>query len=493
MTLLARRRTLPHLQLTEITSTASEAATRVCIPCENGDVFVYHTTTILDEATGERVDGKPRWSLANFPLYPAVLNSDGSPWLEANVWMMDVLEGKLDPNMLTAATVADDLAAYRQFLDDQEVDWLDFPVHKLRRPTYRYNGFLKLAVEASEISNSVAKRRMGTVVRFYRWLMSQASLKPAHAPWVDFDRFVSWKNARGFSGILAVTTTDVALKDKPVLDAWKEYINDGGKLRPLPHGEQKILLQVLADLGNTEMTLVHLTSLFSGIRIQSVLTIKVRHVAQSPSAFVGDDFRLLAGPGTGIETKNDSRGVIHLPRWLYERLHIYADSPRARARRQKAIDGDHLEQALFLSHRGAALYEARRSRGHRVGGSSPVRHAKTGQGVRQFIKEKLLPEMRLRLNDPRYSFSFHDLRATFGLNTADFMNGQIEEKKMTYGQALDQVKTLMWHTRVSITEDYLKYRETLALFDTVQDEWNRRLVSLAQSALGQEVGDDAAI
>ncbi|MGF6568617.1 hypothetical protein ABH945_000693 [Paraburkholderia sp. GAS333] len=493
MTSLAKRRTLPCLQLTQIANATGERTTRVCLPCEDGDTFVYHTTTIVDETSGERLDRKPRWTLGEFPLYPAVLNSDGSPWLEANIWMMDVLEGKIDPNMLTAATVADDLAAYRQFLDNQDVEWLVFPVHKLRRPTYRYNGFLKLAVEAGEISSSVAKRRMGTVVRFYRWLISEASLKPAHAPWVDFDRFVSWKNARGFGGILAVTTTDVALKDKPLLDAWKEYINDGGKLRPLPQAEQRILLQVLADLGNTQMTLIHLISLFSGIRIQSVLTIKVRHVAQPPSAFIGDDFRLLAGPGTGIDTKNGSPGVIHLPRWLYERLHIYANSPSARSRRQKAIDGDHPEQALFLSHKGAALYEERRRRGLRARGSAPVRHAKTGQGVRQFIKERLLPEMRRRLNSPRYSFSFHDLRATFGLNTADFMNGQIEEKKMTYGQALEQVQTLMWHTRVSITEDYLKYRETLALFDAVQDEWNRRLVRLAQTALGQEVSDDAAV
>jgi site-specific recombinase XerD len=78
------------------------------------------------------------------------------------------------PKYLTYATIADDLAAFRRYLDDEQVDWLDFSSHKLRRPTYRYNAFLKLAVEAAEISPSVAKRRIGIIVRFYRWLMIEA-------------------------------------------------------------------------------------------------------------------------------------------------------------------------------------------------------------------------------------------------------------------------------------------------------------------------------
>jgi len=479
MTSLAKRRTLPQLELTEIASSASEDATRVCIPDEDGDTFVYHTTSILDPTTGTRRDKKSRWVQAKFPLYPAVLNSDGSAWVEANVWVMEILEGKPDPNMLTAATIADDLVAFRRFLDEKEIDWLDFPVHKLRRPTYRYSGFLKLSVEAGEISNSVAKRRMGTVVRFYRWLISEASFRPAHAPWVDSDRFVSWKNDIGFTGVLAVTTTDIALKDKPVFDAWNEYIDDGGKLRPLPQAEQEVLLQVLTDLGNTEMTLIHLISLFSGVRIQTVLTIKVRHVARPPSAFIGDDFRIPAGPGTGIDTKNGTRGVIHLPRWLYERLYIYTYSERAQKRRQKAIGGDHSDQQLFLSHRGAAMYEGRSERGRREPGLRIVRHAKTGQAVRQFIKEDLLPQMRARLQNPQYKFSFHDLRATFGLNVVDYMTAN----KVPYARALDQLRQLMWHTRLSSTESYLKYREIRALFDEVQDGWNQHLKSLVTRIL----------
>jgi hypothetical protein len=338
--------------------------------------------------------------------------------------------------MLTYATIVDDLAAFRRYIDEEEIDWLSFPAHKLRRPTYRYNASLRLSVEAAEISSAVAKRRMGTVVRFYRWLMGEALFKPGNAPWVESDRFVEWKDEQGFSGLLTVKTTDVSIKGNSAVDIWDEYIHDGGRLRPLPQAEQEVLLQSLTDLGNTEMSLIHLFSLFSGARIQTVLTVRVRHVMQNPTEIAGNDFRLKAGPGTGIDTKNGTKGVLHLPKWLYERLYIYAHSQRARSRREKAVGGDHLDQPLFLSHRGAPLYESRPKRGELGRGPHVLRHAKTGQGVRQFIKEKLLPKMRLRLNNPRYEFRFHDLRATFGLNTVDFMLDKIEEKSMTYTRAL---------------------------------------------------------
>jgi hypothetical protein len=45
----------------------------------------------------------------------------------------------------------------------------------------------------------------------------------------------------------------------------------------------------------------------------------------------------------------------------------------------------------------------------------------------------------------------------------------------------------MWHSRLSITEKYLKYRETLSLFDAVQDGWNDHLTNLAQRTLEAEV------
>jgi integrase len=80
------------------------------------------------------------------------------------------------------------------------------------------------------------------------------------------------------------------------------------------------------------------------------------------------------------------------------------------------------------------------------------RHVKTGQAVRQFIKDELLPMMRAQLGNLRYEFSFHDLRATYGLNMVDTMTAS----ETKYTRALDQLRQLMWHARASTTEIYYR-------------------------------------
>lgn len=67
--------------------------------------------------------------------------------------------------MLTFAALAQDLAAFRRYIEDEDLDWLEFGTNRMRRPTYRYNGALTIAVESGEIAPTVAKRRMATAMR----------------------------------------------------------------------------------------------------------------------------------------------------------------------------------------------------------------------------------------------------------------------------------------------------------------------------------------
>jgi integrase len=103
--------------------------------------------------------------------------------------------------------------------------------------------------------------------------------------------------------------------------------------------------------------------------------------------------------------------------------------------------------------------------------------------VRQFIKDELLPMIRVQLGNPRYEFSFHDLRATFGLNMVDAMTAN----ETKYTRALDQLRQLMWHARLSTTEGYLSYRENRKLFDAVQDGWAEHLSTLVTRTLDTAV------
>ncbi|NPT51905.1 MULTISPECIES: site-specific integrase [Burkholderiaceae] len=478
----ARRTTIRQLPLTEVVDRDTPGATPVSITTPEGGT-IYHTVPLADPDTGKRRDTRPKWIAGTFPLFPIVRLADGAPWAEANLWLIDMIESKSSPNMLTLASIADDLVAFRRYLDDEGIDWLVFPVNKRQRPTYRYSGSIKLAVQAGELSPGVARRRMGTVVRFYRWMMTEAGFRPTNAPWVESDRFIEFKDQKGFSSVIEVKTTDLSISGRRAEDPWDDHIQDGGRLRPLPSAEQSALLESLATLGNIEMTLVHLFALLTGARIQTVLTVRAKHVMRKPDGFHGDDIRLACGPGTGIDTKGGVKGVLHVPRGFYERLYIYVHSDRARKRRQMADGGDHFDQvfdqALFLSHRGAPLYEDRASRDPLTSGPRVRRHVKTGQAVRQFIRDELLPMMRVRLDNPRYEFSFHDLRATFGLNMVDAMTANGTK----YTRALDQLRQLMWHVHPSMTERYLAYRDNRKLFDAVQDGWGAHLSTLVTRTL----------
>lgn len=489
MTSVANKITLPELSLTEVADGPGKNVTRVDIPTEGGGTFTYFTRPVgdINAISGRRRDNKPSWSPHTFPLFPVVRNADGSPWLEANLWLVDMLVGKLAPEMLSYATIAQDLAAFRRFVDEKTIDWLNFPSFKLQRPTYRFNGYLTHSVEAGEITRNTARRRMGTVIRFYRWLKSAAHFVPSHPTWVEEDRFVQVLNAQGFTGLLKVATTDVSIKGRTAADPYSENIDDGGKLRPLPQVEQKALVEALLDRGNTEMTLIFLVALFSGARIQTVLTIKCRHVMQAPLEIQGNVFRLPCGPGTGIDTKGGVKGVLHLPKWLYEDLHVYVLSQRALSRRRKAVGGDDPGQPLFLSNRGAPMYASRRKPSELSREPYVSRHSKNGQLVRQYIADYLLPAMRMRMSNPHYEFRFHDLRATFGLNKVDGWKENINNRSMSYTEALTQLSQLMWHSSPTITERYLKYREKLTLFDAVQDGWNEHLTHLVQRMRNAEV------
>ncbi|MFM0213834.1 site-specific integrase [Paraburkholderia sediminicola] len=478
----ARRTTIRQLRLTEVVDRDTPGATPVSITTPEGGT-IYHTVPLADPDTGKRRDAHAQWIAGTFPLFPVVRLAHGAPWAEANLWLIDMMESKPSPNMLTFASIADDLVAFRRYLDGEGVDWLVFPVNKRQRPTYRYSASIRLAVQAGELSPGVARRRMGAVVRFYRWLMSEAGFRPANAPWVESGRFIEFRDQKGFSSVIKVKTTDLSISGRRAEDPWDDCIQDGGRLRPLPSSEQSVLLESLATLGNTEMTLIHLFALLTGARIQTVLTVRAKHVMRKPDGFHGDDIRLACGPGTGIDTKGGVKGVLHLPRGFYEQLYVYVHSDRARKRRQLADGGDHPDQPLFLSHRGAPLYEDRESRGPVSTGPHVRRHVKTGQAVRQFIRDELLPMMRVQLGNPRYEFSFHDLRATFGLNMVDAMTAN----ETKYTRTLDQLRQLMWHSRLSTTEGYFGYRQNCKLFDAVQEGWSEHLSTLITRALDTAV------
>lgn len=246
-----------------------------------------------------------------FAKLPLVLNSDGSPWAPACLWLLDRAIAR--PKHLSSLTTpAQGLRDYKVFLDEMGLEWDDFSsVDKYLRPTYLYSAHLEELIKNGDIKRSTASRRMSAVVGFYRFLGKDKRMRfePANEPWVEKQVSFEYVDSKGFAQIGSVATTDVSISNPRRDDAWDETIADGGKLRPLPVDEQRALVRALKTLGNREYELMHYVALLSGARVMTVLTLRVSGFIAPPSSISSWPYKLRCGPGTGIDTKRDVSDV----------------------------------------------------------------------------------------------------------------------------------------------------------------------------------------
>lgn len=465
--------TLPLLRLTSVRSTSGAG----CLPVDHrhhGQHVKYWREPIRPSAT--------RWT--EFRSLPLVVDGAGAPWPAACLWLLDKAQAKpLGINSLKP--VAQDLAAYRTFLDELALDWDDFSaVEKYARPTYLYRNHLHAQLNSGELKKSTASRRMSTVISFYRFLMRNPHMRfsPANDPWVETEVGIEYQDSKGFKQVASVLTTDVSIKAPTYQDAWDETIHDGGKLRPLPVSEQTALVAALKELGNIEYELMHYIALLSGAREMTVLTIRLRDVMRPADQIPQWSHKIRCGPGTGIDTKGDATDVyLSMPRALYEMLHAYAVSDRARHRRAKTAKGEDPSNYLFLTQRGQPYYESKDDRNAVRDSDSPLRRsALSGRPLRKFIEQSVIP--LVRETRPKFKYRFHDLRATFGMNWVDFQMRQAgpEGFGKHYAWARDQLRKLMWHRSPLTTDKYLEYREHMHHLQLAQKGWSNHLIELIQ-------------
>jgi integrase len=457
---LRRKVLIPSFRLTEVCDADDPLSIKRVVKGEGRcDAFTYCVRPVVELHSESRF---------NYNLFPVPLDRAGRPWGLATNFLLARLEGESRPNMVTYQSLADDLGAFKEWLDQSSNPGellFDFPKMKLRRCTYRYNGFLKQQMFAKEIAPSTAKRRMSTVVAFYRWLIREEVFEPEYDPWVDRSFSLNFKGDYGSVISKKVVTTDVSIKVAKADDPLEDTIQDGGKLRPLPQIEQQWVMEALNTLGNAEMYLMVLFMISTGSRVQTATTLRIRHVTGKTITFSnaisggGSVFKLKCGPGTSIDTKGDKQGVLQIPMPLYEALRTYALSARAVRRRQNAIGGDTADQYLFLTQQGNPYYAAKDESLH-FDPEFKVRYRMTGGTIRQFLTDRLIPYVRKR-HDPNFHFKIHDLRATFGMNHTDIQMGLVESGKTTLSQARNIVRALMWHKNGSTTDLYLDYRKRM--------------------------------
>lgn len=473
----AMKLTLPAFSITER-----------CHPEDEGAVVVsdardpYFARPLKVESGSFRRDGLPSWTQASFNLFPIVLEGNGQPWAEACLYLVSLAENTPNPDMRTLDAHALDLAAYRRYIEEEGAfDWLKFPKNKLFRPTYRYRAHLNFMLRAGELKAKTLNRRMGSVVAFYRWLIAEKLLSLENPPWVERDVYITSKDRYGFAKSKVIKSTDLAIPVPEQQDTFDETIIDGGRLRPLPRDEQEWLLEALAATGNTEMTLIHVMGLVTGARLQTVCTIKVRHTQLKVPEDLNAPVKLPIGPGTGVDTKRDKQMVLEIPGWFYRALQIYADSDRAKRRRKKSGREDS-GQYLFLTQHGLPYYADKQDR-QAFNPDNKRRYDFDGGAVGTFIRTVIRPWVEKTYGCQQFDFSFHDTRATFGMNLTELLLRQVEAGVTTLAYVREYVKTRMGHDSVATTDLYLGYRHKLKYKRAVVGEHEKHLKALCSNAM----------
>lgn len=457
---LRRKVLIPAFRLTEVCEATDPLGFKRDIKAWKGrEAFSYHARPVVEAHSESRF---------NYNLFPIPLDRAGKPWGLATNFLLSRMEGESRPNMVTYQSLADDLGAFKEWLDQSpnpDELLLNFQKMKLRRCTYQYNGFLKQQMFAKEVAPGTARRRMSTVIAFYRWLIKEEVFEPDNEPWEERGFSLAFKGDYGSMITKKGVTTDVGIKVAKAEDALEDTIQDGGKLRPLPEKEQQWVMEAVNASGNTEMYLISLFMISTGARIQTATTLRVRHFTGKTQAFSnslsggGSVFKLKCGPGTGIDTKGDKQGVLQIPMPLYEALRTYVLSARAKRRRERAAGGDTGDQYLFLTQQGSPYYLAKDDAA-KFDPDLKRRYLQNGGTIRQFLTERLIPYVR-KHHDRKFQFRPHDLRATFGMNHTDIQMGLVENGKATLSQARNIVRALMWHKSSTTTDLYLDYRKRM--------------------------------
>jgi len=408
----------------------------------------------------------------NFLHYPLLINNDGSLWKHGNLYLLSKLKAYTKPSSKTLDSIAIDLKNFKEWCDAEDVDYLKTP-RKVLRPTYMYRGHLQELLRDGKISANTVKRRISAVVGFYRYLIEVENIKFKFPLWEAGITSITYQDRQGFSQSKQVNTTDVGkvvATSNP--DLFDDAIEDGGRLHPIPQEKQKILFRTLKEIGNTEMTLGFLIALTTGARMQTVYTLRRKHFARVPDK-EETEIKIRVGYGTHCDTKFQKQHTLLVPKWVYDKVRIYLNSPRAFKRLEKAkhiFDSNELQYA-FLNRSGVPYYTSTDDLYRKL-----YRDAPNGNAVRQFIHTTIRKELAKK--GEKLDFSFHDLRASFGMNLFDKLMPIVKNKEIELTRLLIEIKERMGHSSLTTTEKYLNFRDRHKIKEQAQDNYETYLRGL---------------
>lgn len=405
-----------------------------------------------------------------FNHFPVVINDDGSPWIHACLYLLYRLKNSLNPRYSTFSSITSDLLCFKRFLEKENVDYLYSPKRRLSRPTIKYRMHLQENILDLRLSQNTARRKLQTVIGFYRWLISEQKVRFDYPLWNEKQSFIVFSSATRTKITKQIDKVDINFKQIKNINCESHFIKDGGSLLPYNKIEQQQLLSALLDIGNPEMTLSFLLALTTGARIQTTFTIRESHISALTEK---KDCLLPVGYGTGIDSKNQKQNSLVVPQWLVCKLKVYLRSPRRLKRLNKSDSSsiDDYGEYLFVTRYGMPFYMAESDKRH-----SSFRVPPSGNSVRQFITNQLIP--RLKAEKFSSPLRFHNLRATFGMNLVDHFTPIIKSGEISFFKVQKYIMERMGHSNIATTDRYLNYRENSNVEFEAQYAYENYLQSL---------------
>lgn len=445
---------------------------RVSRPCFSSDGNAMNYRFL---ETGEKL-------ILNFP---SIITSDGTPWNIANSYLLNLsLQAPpISISLKGIRGVADDLLNYLRFLEDQGLDLFYLPSNERLRVTYRYRNHIQDLVLAGAIKRSTGKQRINRVVRFYKGLLSQGlvlSEELKNLPYEVLSKTITSLDSKGFVRKTTVHTHNLKLSG--VRDGRDfEAIVDEGALRPLPREDQRVFLRALKATGNRAMQLIFYLALFTGARIQTCCTIRIKNLDGKLDS--SNNYRMRIGAGTGIDNKNSKNMMLIIPGWLVQDLKLYSVSNKARAAQEKSELGISKENYLFLTNRGKPYYTSKLEISQYIERDAEIdKSRKTEISINEETTIRVfLAKVHCNISKEYpgfYQYRFHDFRATFGMNLLEML---LNNPLHNTNSALIVLQQRMGHQDLETTMRYLSYRNNINIGLEVQDSYESQLLDLIQS------------
>lgn len=389
----------------------------------------------------DRTEGwewKPDASSRSLCGVPHIFFDDGEPWRATNEFALYKLQAVSGNNIKTVVSTMRHLKGYADWLEQNDIDWRDFPKKRKDRCLFRFRGHLISQRNEGVIKPSYATARMNAVINFYRWAQIHGWIERKEL-WEDETKSIRFVSTTGFARTMRVVSSELSIPNRTRLGM---RLEDG--LTPISEENRTILLKFLQERGMTELYFMYLLGFYTGARSETIRTLRLSNIENALDDPTTPALKRVAvGPPTKVKTKYDVSAQLLVPTPLIEVLQRYAYSVRRLTRQARASETD--RALLFLTERG--------------NGYSETSFTKLVSDLR----ERLLKAGHGQFQDMK----FHQTRATYGTQLMRWAMNVLPSET----DALVFVRDAMFHKEESTTWRYIKFIRSEPIKEKLSEEF----------------------